>query len=86
MSHSIEKNYEYFKKILPELLNQHKGEYVVISEGKEKGFFKSTKEAYDYGVKNFGLGNFILQIVEDEEERVFRGHARSWRVKPTLVS
>jgi hypothetical protein len=57
----IEKQLEYVRNNKAVLNNKYDGRYVVISELLDEIPFNSLDEAYLFGVKNYGLGNFLLQ-------------------------
>lgn len=51
----------YVKSNKATLDKKYNGQYVVISEALEESAFNTLDEAYLFGVKNLGLGNFLLQ-------------------------
>ncbi len=58
---SIISQLDYVKDNKASLEKKYNGQYVVISENLEEKAFGTLDEAYQYGVKNWGLGNFLLQ-------------------------
>lgn len=67
---AIIKQLEYVKDNKQTLNQKYNGLYVVISDQLEERSFNSLDEAYVFGVKNFGLGNFLLQRFSDRQNQV----------------
>ena len=67
---AIIKQLEYVKDNKQTLNQKYNGLYVVISDQLEERSFNSLDEAYVFGVKNFGLGNFLLQRFSDRQNKV----------------
>lgn len=59
----VDKNYEAFLALLPELLVSHPGKFVVMQNGKPIDFFDSLADAVKYGHSKFGDMNFSVQEV-----------------------
>ena len=64
----IETALDTYMKLLPEMLKNHEGRWVIIKVGEEKplGFSKSRERAYNRGVKAYGTEPFLLQEVSRE--------------------
>ena len=60
----IEKNYQFFKQILPELETEHIDEFVLIRKQKIIGFYPSLIEA-----QLAGLGKYTDQLFSIQEVR-----------------
>ncbi len=52
------------------LLEDYPNKYLIISESLEIASFDTISEAYRYGVKTYGLGNFLLQECNEEADKV----------------
>ena len=63
---ALEKQYNYYAAHENELLKQFKGLYLVISNDMNVYSFENPKEAYVFGVKNFGAGNYMLHKCEPD--------------------
>lgn len=59
----IDKNYEAFRKILPELMQSHVGQFVVMRHEEPVAFFDTTRDAMVYAVKTYEDGLFSVQEV-----------------------
>lgn len=67
-SDSLLDQLEVFKAELHHLLENHRGEYVLMHDAKMIDFFKSYKEAMKAGYSRYGTDEpFLVQTVEDEE-------------------
>ena len=66
----IEKQLEYVKHNKEALNSKFDGQYVVISEQMEEKPFNTLDEAYTFGVKSYGLGNFLLQQFSNQINQV----------------
>ena len=56
----LESQYDYYKTHEAELLKRYEGKHLVISDMLQVYAFLSPKEGYQFGVKNFGAGHFLL--------------------------
>jgi hypothetical protein len=61
-----------FEELLPELLEEHRGEYAVFCECKPVGFYQSREIAYRAGLKRWGLDGVFLvsEVTETESDAV----------------
>lgn len=66
----IEKQLDYVKNNKEVLNSKYDGLYVVFSEEMEEKSFISLDEAYSFGVKKYGLGNFLLQQFSNQPNQV----------------
>lgn len=67
----IVKQLEYFKANKDNLLSKHSGKVIVVSEDLVLTEFGNEEEAYDFGVKEYGYGNFLLKnLVDASSSRV----------------
>lgn len=67
----ITKQLEYVRNNNDVLTKRYNGKYVVISEQLEESSFDSLDEAYTFGTKKFGLGNFLLQLFGNRVSQVY---------------
>lgn len=65
MSYDQRADYQSFKTQLPKLLDSHAGKFVVFRNGKLEQVFDGRHEALDYARDKFGIGNFIVQEVQE---------------------
>ena len=57
-----------FRKALPELLKDHRGQWVVFLHGRPRGFFPNGDEAYLAALDAFGCdGGFVVAPVVEEQ-------------------
>lgn len=59
----VDRNFEAFSKMLPELLQTHPGKYAVLHDGKAVEFFDTLGDAVKFGHAKFGDHNFSVQEV-----------------------
>lgn len=60
MELALKGQYDYYVAHEGELLQQYPGKHLVISDNLQVFPFVNPKEAYRFGVKNFGAGHFML--------------------------
>ncbi len=65
---SLEKEYTYFKSILPELMKESYGKYAVISDNTLIGIYESREQALKENAPFHKLGTFLVQQIVGEEE------------------
>ena len=61
----VSANYQYFKKMRPEWYNEHSMEFALIHHQKLVDFFESEKDAIRTGIRQYGMGKFSVQSVQD---------------------
>jgi hypothetical protein len=66
----ITRNFEQFRKVLPDLLADRQGEYALIRHGKIRGFFDSALDAQIAGNSQFDDQLFSIQCVKDAAEEL----------------
>lgn len=64
---SAEKNYEFFKKELPKLMRDHKGQFVLIKDEQIIDFLPTMEAALKEAYQRFQDNDFIIQEVTDED-------------------
>jgi hypothetical protein len=62
METSLAENFEFYIAHQSELIKDNLGKYLLIVNAKVVGSYVLLMEAYEFGVKEFGLGNFLLQF------------------------
>jgi hypothetical protein len=65
INNEVHENYKFFEKKLPELMNEHTGEYVLIRHKNIIAYFPTISEAYWYGRKNYSDGIYSIQEIKD---------------------
>jgi len=75
----IERLFNWYRSNQDELVKQYNGKYIVITEDGVKGAFDTDTDGYDYAVKAFGRGNFMLQKCS-EGEKDYSLHFYTYRV------
>lgn len=61
----VDENYDYFERNLSRFLQTHPGEYVLLRERHEIGFFEQAVQAFREGRRRFPDGIFSIQEVSD---------------------
>ena len=64
-SEEIDRNLEKFFTILPELMADHAGQYVLMRHGEVIEFFESALDAQIAGNRKFADSGFSIQAVEE---------------------
>jgi len=59
----LDANFAAFKKVLPEIINQHYNEYALIRNGKIENFYSTPMDAYVTGERFFPDEVFSIQKV-----------------------
>ncbi|MEM8825526.1 MAG: hypothetical protein AAGD40_01175 [Pseudomonadota bacterium] len=62
----VDRNYEAFIAMLPDLLSDHRGEYALMKDRKIVSYNASSWEALKEGKARFGKKPFSVQEVDDE--------------------
>lgn len=60
---AVERNYQAFVALLPELIKSHHGKFALMHDGEVVEFFDSARDAMVYGQKEFSDGLFSVQEV-----------------------
>lgn len=60
MELALKEQYDYYVAHEKELLQQYIGKHLVISDSLQVFPFVNPKDAYRFGVQNFGAGHFML--------------------------
>ena len=59
----VDENFEAFQRLLPSLLEAHRGKYALMREGEAIEFFDSARDAMIYGQKEYTDSMFSVQQV-----------------------
>ncbi|HSS49331.1 MAG TPA: hypothetical protein VLX28_10320 [Thermoanaerobaculia bacterium] len=61
-----------FDRLLPKMLEQHRGQFVVVYGQESRGFFMTYDDAYDFALENFGLDAVFLlsEVIERDDSPV----------------
>ena len=62
---SLKKDFEFYKKNQENFVERYEGKFLVIKDEEVKGVYDSEIEAYTEAQKEFELGSFIIQKVEE---------------------
>lgn len=60
-------DFKFFQSKLPELLKEHRNQFVLIKDQKIDGFYLSMEEALKQGYEKFGDVEFLIQEITDEK-------------------
>ena len=64
----VRNNYIIFAKELPHLLEQHRGEFLLLHQKEFIAYFQTLEQAFEAGMEKYGKGNFSIQEVTDRIE------------------
>lgn len=71
-------NYAWFRQILPNLLNSHRGQHALLHDGAVNSYYRTSLEAIKAGLAQYGEGNFSVELVDDVVEDLgFYSHVSS---------
>lgn len=57
---ALQEHYDFYVNNEKELVKKYAGMYIVVSDSMEVYAFEDEDLAYDFGVKNCGIGHFLL--------------------------
>lgn len=63
----LQKELDYYRAHIEELLQQHQGKFVLIKDQKLLGVFDSDLAAYNEGIAKLGNTMFLIKFVVREE-------------------
>ena len=66
MADQVERNFEAFQRLLPDLLSLHAGKFAVLHDETVIDFFDSLSDAVKFGHARFGDANFSVQEVTSQ--------------------
>jgi hypothetical protein len=61
----VDRNYDVFRRLLPTILNDHRGSYALMRDGEIVTYFTTALDARAAGEKLFPDGLFSVQQVTD---------------------
>lgn len=67
MPTQADKNYPIFEKLLPELMQTHPGQFVLMHDGGVVAFFDSLADAARAGRERFGDTDFSIQEIASQD-------------------
>ena len=59
----VDRNYEEFQKLLPDLVTQYAGKFALMKDGKIIQYFSTARDAYNAGDEMYPDGLFSIQEV-----------------------
>ncbi len=62
---AVDRNYEAFRALLPELLGTHRGQFALMYHGEIVDFFDTLEKAVHHGESSFTDGLYSVQEVTD---------------------
>ncbi len=68
---SLQKEYQFYLKIRPDLLRQYGGKFALIKDEKLIGTFDTDQDAYKAGLEKFGNVTFLIIRIVEGEERIW---------------
>jgi hypothetical protein len=68
----LEKEYQFYKDNLPQLLKEYAGKYIVIKDQKVVGVYDSDQLAYEESVKKYELGTFLIKLCMPEKDEIIQ--------------
>jgi hypothetical protein len=63
-----EKNYEWFKRNLPDLIKEHKNKFLIVYEESIRGVYSTFEAALTEALHFAKPGEFLIQRCAEEEE------------------
>lgn len=70
----ISPDFQYFESIQHSLLNDHRGQFVLIKDRQTHGFYSSFGDALKKGYEIFGYhADFLIQEITDEQRINYLG-------------
>ena len=64
-----DKNYEWFKEHLSELVKNYEGKYLAIKGRKIIGEYETFNDAWEETLQTNEAGTFIIQLCSEDEEK-----------------
>lgn len=69
---------EYYKEHQDELVEKHNGKTLIFQDENIVDIKDTLKEAYDFAIEKYGIGNFSLQEVSPGEDSYTAYVANPW--------
>lgn len=81
IEHEIDRNFDIFETLLPELIEEHAGQFALMREGKIVGFHDDEMQALAIGRQRFDDGIYSIQQVSRRPADLgFFSHAIDTRI------
>jgi len=71
----VDRNFEVFKKLLPDLLVENRGRWALMRDGTVVDIFDTAGDAYTSGASRFEDGLFSVQRIGESVDLGFFSHA-----------
>jgi hypothetical protein len=62
----VDRNFDFFRKELPQLLPKHRGKFALLRDGQITGFYDTAQDANTAGTQLYADGLFSIQKVTEE--------------------
>ena len=72
----LEKEFKYFIDNKDSLSKEYADKYIVVVGESVVDSFTNELEAYEYAVKKFGLGHFLIQYCGENNAKLQNFHSR----------
>ena len=59
---TLEENFQFYLDNQAELVKLYSGRVIVVNDKQVVGDFDGNSEAYEFGVAEYGEGNFLMQL------------------------
>lgn len=66
----VDSNYEAFEALLPDILEEHSGQFALMASGEIVEYFENSLAATLSGARQFGVGRFSVQEVTQQPEHL----------------
>lgn len=67
---SLKEAFDYYKKHQDELVAKYAGKFIVIVKDEVVGVYNTEMDAIQESLKQYKLGDFLVQFVEDGERNI----------------
>lgn len=64
---NLKDDFEFFEQQLPDLIKEHRGQFVLIKDKKIHGYYPNMEDALKSAYEKFGVTDFLIQEVTDEK-------------------
>lgn len=64
---SAAKNYDFFKKELPQIITTHRGQFLLIKNEQIINYYPNAESALKDAYQRFSDNDFLIQEVTDED-------------------
>lgn len=68
--------FEYFESQQDRLFPEHSGEFALVADNAIHGLYETREAATGDGIKEFGIGNFLVQEILPPDQRIVEYHSR----------